>query len=69
MDAKVGIPALELGIDAFPSLLLPDLLHRLGNHTQPARFAVNLARICIASRFDFYAELYSRSFGVVLPVS
>ena len=32
MDIKVGIFALELGIDALSSLLLPDLLHRLRNH-------------------------------------
>ena len=69
MDIKVGIFALELGIDALSSLLLPDLLHRLGNHAQSARFAVNVARVCIASRFDFYAELHSRGFSLVLPGS
>jgi len=45
MDVKVGIFAIKLGIDSLSSLLLPDLLYRLGNHAQPARFAVNLARV------------------------
>ena len=69
MDVKVGLLALELGIDSLPRLPLPDFLYRFGNHAQPARFAIDLARIRIASRFDFHSELYSRSFSVVLLVS
>ena len=68
MDVKVGLLALKLGIDSLSRLLLSYLLHRLGNHAQPARFAVNVARVRIACRLDFHAELDSRGFWLVLAV-
>ena len=66
MDVEVGLLTLELGVDSLSRLLLSYLLHRFGNHAQSTRFAIDLEWVRIACRIDFFAELDSHGFILVL---